>query len=234
MRGPDIQVALARRGTFSDAPLTDADREGLRGRPAAGTQDYREGRGLLRWALRRMFGPEYAAAPVRADAKGKPVLLADARIGVSISHSGNAVAVAVAAGGDVGVDVQTPALPSLGLIRRCCRAQDRERMAALPEGLRSRAFTSIWTVQESCLKACGEGVGFRPGRVAVLPFQLAGRWRDYAWRVLPPFAGDLVAVAVSNPPGAPRAVHVLTVGPGASPPPPAPPAVSGLPAERTP
>ncbi|MEU1088340.1 4'-phosphopantetheinyl transferase family protein [Streptomyces sp. NPDC005576] len=234
VRGPGIQVALARRGAFADTPLSDVDREGLRDRPAAARQDYREGRSLLRWSLSRLFGTEYAAAPVRPDSRGKPVLLTDVPIGVSISHSGNLVAVAVATGRDVGVDVQTPVLPSAGLIARCCRPQDRERMASLPEGLRSRVFTAMWTVQESCLKACGEGVAFRPGRVPVVPFQLAGRWRDHRWRVLPPFAGDLVAVAVSHPPGPPGAVHVLTVGPAVPPPPPAASGLPELPAERTP
>ncbi|MFD6422957.1 4'-phosphopantetheinyl transferase family protein [Streptomyces sp. NPDC060198] len=234
VRGPGIQVALASRGTFADTPLSDADREGLRDRPAAARQDYREGRGLLRWSLNRVFGPRYATAPVIPDCRGKPVLLTDVRIGISVSHSGNAVAVAMAAGRDVGVDVQTPALPSPGLIARCCRPQDREWMASLPEGLRSRAFTALWTVQESCLKACGEGVAFRPGRVPVVPFQLAGRWRGHAWRVLPPFAGDLVAVAVSGPPGSPGAVHVLTAGTTSSAPPPTVPEIPEFPAERTP
>ncbi|WP_410667822.1 4'-phosphopantetheinyl transferase family protein [Amycolatopsis sp. cmx-4-68] len=209
MTGRDIVVTLARRGCVPDASLTGEDRSALRELAGARSRDYREGRALLRWSLRRTFGAGCARAPIRPDGRGKPVLHADRRIGISISHSDHALAVAVAAGREVGVDVQTPITPTEGLIRRCCRPQDRAEVAALPESLRAGAFTSIWTVQEACLKASGEGVRFRPGRVPVLPFQSHGSWRDYVWRALPPFAGDSVAVAASRLPVPPSTVHVV-------------------------
>ncbi|MFE7108571.1 4'-phosphopantetheinyl transferase family protein [Streptomyces sp. NPDC057575] len=209
----DIQVTLARRGQLPRTVLTEEDQEALRAQPRARMRDYGEGRGLLRWSLREVFGAQWAGAPVRPDRGGRPVLLTERRIGISISHSENAVAVAVAAGRDVGVDVQSPVVPTGGLISRCCRPQDHEEMAGLSDPLLTGAFTSMWTVQESCLKASGEGVRFRPGRVPVVPFQCAGSWRDYAWRALPSFAGDFVAVAASRLPVPPATVRIVLARP---------------------
>lgn len=211
MTSADITVTLARRGCVPDTSLTGEDRSALRELTGARSRDYREGRALLRWSLRRAFGAGCARAPIQPDSRGKPVLRADRPIGISISHSGTALAVAVAAGREVGVDVQTLVTPTEGLIRRCCRPQDRAEVAALPEFLRAGAFTSIWTVQEACLKASGEGVRFRPGRVPVIPFQRYGVWRGYLWRALPPFAGNPVAVAASRLPVPPSTVHVVLV-----------------------
>ncbi|MFE2754349.1 4'-phosphopantetheinyl transferase family protein [Actinosynnema sp. NPDC059335] len=206
MTGDDVVVTLARRGRGPDPGryATAADRARATDLPERRAAEYLEGRALLRWLLDRVLGPPTAHAAIGVTATGKPVL--DGDVGVSVSHGTRVLAAAVAPAREVGVDVQEHVVPTPGLLARCCRAEDVAAVAALAPAERARVFTAVWVVQEACLKAVGEGVRFRPGRVAVRPGRRRGAWRDLHWRLLPPYAGAEVAVAASGPP--PR-VHLL-------------------------
>ena len=141
-------------------------------------------RALLRRLLAEVAGSDAAAAPLAADARGRPFLAGHPDLGVSLSHSGGWVAAAVlVAGGCVGVDVQVPVLPSDRLLRRCCGA-GAARLARLSERRRSAEFAWIWSVQEACVKASGAGISGLPWTIPVRIGQRAGRWRDFAWRAL--------------------------------------------------
>jgi len=105
-------------------------------------------------------------------------------IGVSLSHSNGWVAAAVCPDGPVGIDVQTPFQPSGGLIRRCCSQSARSALAALPARTRDLEFAWIWTAQEACVKATGQGLAGRPWNVPVDVAQRHGQWNDVIWQAL--------------------------------------------------
>jgi 4'-phosphopantetheinyl transferase len=153
--------------------------------PALAVQSERlAARALLRRLLAEVAGSDAAAAPLAADARGRPFLAGRPDLGVSLSHSGGWVAAAVlVAGGCVGVDVQVPVLPSDRLLRRCCGA-GAARLARLSERRRSAEFAWIWSVQEACVKASGAGISGLPWTIPVPIGQRAGRWRDFAWLAL--------------------------------------------------
>lgn len=121
---------------------------------------------------------------------GRPVVAGGAGPGFSLSHSGDLVLAAVAAGsrGPVGVDVQkvpSPATASLCAPR--LHPGERAELGKVPYEHLAEAFAQIWVRTEAYLKAVGTGL-CRPPR------------RDY-----------LGADATSRPPG--WVVHDLPAGP---------------------
>lgn len=101
--------------------------------------------------LRRALGFECA---LTRSPGGKP-LLADARFGVSVSHSAGRAAVA-AGGGCVGVDIQERRpIAYQRMADRFFTAAE----AALVRRLGSAAFYDIWAAREAYCKYTGEGLG---------------------------------------------------------------------------
>ena len=139
-------------------------------------------RELLRWLLARVGGA--TATPVATRPGGQPFLPDRPELGVSLSHSGPFLAAAVGAGCDVGVDVQRPERVPPGLLRRCCDPLTRAALAALPPRTRDLEFAWIWTAQEACVKATGDGLAGRPWTVPVALGQERGGWHDVRWRSL--------------------------------------------------
>jgi 4'-phosphopantetheinyl transferase len=92
------------------------------------------------------------------------------RLHFSLSHTHGLIAVAVARGWEVGVDVER-ARDDTDLDLVC------EALLAGPEKLwfpriapasRASAFASLWTLKEALLKACGAGIGEDLGKLALL------------------------------------------------------------------
>ncbi|WP_051851922.1 4'-phosphopantetheinyl transferase family protein [Streptomyces sp. NRRL F-5650] len=149
---------------------------------------------------------------------GKPRLLWPG-LEVSLSHSGERVAVAVSTAGPVGVDIQY--LVTDGRARDSVLAEpERRTLLALPEERRAAAFTRYWARKEAVLKATGDGLTVDPADLTVSgpdePARLLG-WRgrpDAVPRIaltdLDTGPGHRLAVALWGPAGgarAPAAVH---------------------------
>ncbi|TWV47506.1 4-phosphopantetheinyl transferase [Streptomyces misionensis] len=148
--------------------------------PRRRTAEFLAGRSLLRHLL-RLTVPERASTPIRADANGRPLLDGDPATGISISHDGLAIAVAVGRGQRVGVDVQLPAphVPD-SLLHRCLgrHAQD---VIPLSEHRRGVELAWVWTAQEACVKAAGTGLTGSPWSIDVPPGSREGQWGGYRW-----------------------------------------------------
>ena len=97
-------------------------------------------------------------------AQGKPFLLARPDIHFSISHTKNAILVAIS-DAPIGVDVEAFRSPSAALIARTMNATEQAAIATAdgwnihrtpgtPEGL----FSAIWTRKEAVLKLRGTGI----------------------------------------------------------------------------
>ncbi|MGW3993679.1 4'-phosphopantetheinyl transferase family protein [Amycolatopsis sp. NPDC004772] len=125
---------------------------------------------------------EGSAHPLDRTDRGRPVVPGRPDLHVSLAHSDDVVAVALARGRDVGVDVQEAGLPGPAMLRRCCPGE-AGRMAAEPAS-GGRDFARVWAAQEACVKATGQGIAGRPWRIPVTAAAASGRWRDLTWTQL--------------------------------------------------
>jgi 4'-phosphopantetheinyl transferase len=166
------------------ATLPVADRAAARNLAAHRAREYLAARVLLRWLLRAIGGAAAAGADLAFRPRGQPYLVQWPDLGVSISHSDGWVAAAVLPGGRIGVDVQTPVDADARMLARCCTASAWRALAALPGADRAGEFAWIWSVQEACVKATGDGIAGRPWTVPVEVGQRTGRWGALDWSEL--------------------------------------------------
>ena len=104
-------------------------------------------------------------------AQGKPFLLARPDIHFSISHTKNAILVAIS-DAPIGVDIEAFRSPSAALIARTMNATEQAAIAASaataasaasaatmePSGTPEALFSAIWTRKEAVLKLRGTGI----------------------------------------------------------------------------
>ncbi|MER5718771.1 4'-phosphopantetheinyl transferase superfamily protein [Streptomyces sp. NPDC002132] len=83
-------------------------------------------------------------------------------LGLSWSHSGDRVVVAVTLGTEVGVDVERIAPYAPETAERVLRGPERAVLATLPEPRRPAGFVRYWTRKEALLKATGDGLSVPP------------------------------------------------------------------------
>jgi 4'-phosphopantetheinyl transferase len=138
-------------------------------------------RALLRRLLTEVAGPEAGGMPIVSRQSGQPFLPGRPDLTISLSHSGEWMAAAVGVGATVGVDVQVPEPTPERLLRRCCGPSTREALAEMPAPQRDLEFAWIWTAQEACVKATGQGIGGLPWTIQVDVGQLAGDWHGVRW-----------------------------------------------------
>lgn len=142
--------------------------------------EYLAGRGLLRELL-TTFHARLADLDCVPDPRGKPRLRGHPGIGVSISHSGGTVAAALAVDRALGVDVQQPDRTfSPALAHRLLRER-AAGLADLPAGRAAQELAWVWTAQEACAKADGDGIRARPWSIDVPPGAREGKWGEYRW-----------------------------------------------------
>ena len=96
--------------------------------------------------------------------KGKPFLLDRPDIHFSISHTKNAILVAIA-DAPIGVDIEAFRSPSAALIARTMNATEQAAIATADgwnihrtPGTREALFSAIWTRKEAVLKLRGTGI----------------------------------------------------------------------------
>jgi 4'-phosphopantetheinyl transferase len=134
---------------------------------------------------------------------------------LSISHSGDRVAVAIAEGAQVGLDVE--GAPALGggdgrdLWEAVLRPGEQALVARLPEEVRGDAFLAVWTRKEAILKATGDGLDVAMTELEVSPGTAAPRVLSSAGH-LPP--AESIALVELHPGAGYRAtLAVITRGP---------------------
>jgi 4'-phosphopantetheinyl transferase len=133
---------------------------------------------------------------------GKPEL-DGSDLTVGLAHSGEAVLVAIASSGDVGVDVEALRSDAAGwaLVDHALTEGERAPLEALAPPDRAEAFLRTWTRKEAILKAAGVGLGLDPRRVELdglavvaAPPEL-GRGSDWTLADIP-LAGHAAALAL--------------------------------------
>ncbi len=191
-------------------------------RPADGVH-YTVAHGILRRVLAGYLGTAPHSLSFATGEWGKPSLVPapglsgwpDLRF--NLSHSGNALAIAVACEGEVGVDVESPERARHGdaIARRHFPPAEWESLQQRPEPERQARFLRSWVCKEAFAKATGSGLGriaFQsvaavPGPAGLLTLEgtsAAARTLLDGWCVmeLPAFHGCPAALAVQG--AAPR------------------------------
>jgi len=131
--------------------------------------------GLHRLLLGHVTGREPRAVPLVRDALGRPCLQGD-DVQTSLSHADGAVAVAVARGGPVGVDMEAAARAAQmeEIADAVLHPVEQAALAACPGPLRAEALLALWVRKEALLKAAGIGLaremhGFRAPEATPVP-----------------------------------------------------------------
>lgn len=114
---------------------------------------------VTRAVLAAYFGAEPAMLVFETEPGGKP-RLRDGALAFNLSHSHDAIVLAVTERFTVGVDVEW--MRRLddrdGLVRRFFSIREQGDFAALPEAERDEAFFRLWTRKEAYIKALGDGL----------------------------------------------------------------------------
>ncbi len=171
-------------------------------------------------ALTRVVLSQVAARPPQtwrfvAGAHGKPTLDGGA-LRFNLSHTRALVAVAVATGGEIGLDVERldPQRLEPELTERIFAPAERAHLRSLSGAAQTEAAYAFWTLKEAYIKAIGLGLacpldafhfGLDPLGIRFSP-RLAddpAQWLFRRWRPLP---DHLMAIAVKHP--APDRVRV--------------------------
>jgi 4'-phosphopantetheinyl transferase len=98
---------------------------------------------------------------------------------LSISHSGELVAVAITDGLPVGVDVEQERDVSVNdLVRMTLSAGELDSFAAVPDQDRDAAFFTYWARKEALLKAIGRGLSVSMTKVTLTPWDRPPRILD--------------------------------------------------------
>jgi 4'-phosphopantetheinyl transferase len=126
---------------------------------------YTVGRGLLRILLGRVTGRAPGSLVFRYGAKGKPFLAdpspdPEIPLHFNLSNSANGVLIAVARGGEIGVDIEAlrPMDDAVELVERFFAPSERSTFSRLPPEERTTGFFSGWTRKEAYVKARGDGL----------------------------------------------------------------------------
>ena len=127
--------------------------------PAARRQ-YLVSRGRLRELLSRYLGQPAPDIRLVTEGEGKPVIEGERQVEFNLSHSGELVLYAVAAGTPVGIDVEKlrPMPRALELAQRFLSPEEHEQLVAAAPEQRSPQFFSMWVRREAYAKARGKSV----------------------------------------------------------------------------
>lgn len=126
--------------------------------------EYLVTRALVRHALSHNTDVPAQAWSFTRNAHGKPIVSAPWPdfSAFNVSHSAGLVVCAVAAEGQIGVDVESLHRKTTGidLARRFFSADEVSLLEACPPHLQHETFLQIWTLKEAYIKAIGHGLSF--------------------------------------------------------------------------
>lgn len=117
-------------------------------------------RALLRALVFDTWGAWWARARLAHAVGGAPFLPDRPDCSISLSHSGNQVAVALGTAVDVGIDIQwmDPNLKLAPVIRRCFHTRETEVLAQRAAQERQQLFYAWWVAKEAVVKCLHQGL----------------------------------------------------------------------------
>jgi 4'-phosphopantetheinyl transferase len=128
-------------------------------------------RAFLRQALGNHLGIPAAEVDFRYSNHGKPALAGDDDCRFNLSHSGDAVVLAITHGRDVGIDVEARSrfIDARSLAKRFFSHAEAEWVLSHSEAMLQQAFFTCWTGKEAYIKARGDGLSFPLDAFQVIP-----------------------------------------------------------------
>lgn len=159
---------------------------------------------IVREWLARYLCTAVADVHVESGPNEKP-RLRGGNLHFNVSHSGDAMLLAVSRHHEIGVDIEITQRSRrvVELAERWFDPIEAAALRALPELLRQRAFLNLWTCKEAALKADGSGIASGLHRIV---FSMAETGEidgaiDRSWNVvrLEPAPGYIGAVAWQGP-----------------------------------
>lgn len=165
------------------AMLDDVERERYAGyRREIDKLRFLTGRTLIRAIAGTRLGVEPEAVVLDSSCyacgkpHGKPTIVAAGAPAVSISHSGERVALAVVDGPPVGIDVEEIRDAKVDdLAGIAFSAIERDEFAAVPRPAHRAAFFTYWARKEAVLKATGKGMSIPMNTFTLSAFDAAPR-----------------------------------------------------------
>lgn len=163
----EVDVLRADLSAFPDLSrftevLSDDERARAAGYKVAEPRDvFTLARGLLRLELAKRMNVPNAAIRFDLRPSGKPDLRPSAPSGpdwrFSVSHAGPHVAIALALGVDVGLDIERldRGVEPLEIARRFFTSRELKSLEEAPPESRARSFFACWTRKEAIVKARG-------------------------------------------------------------------------------
>lgn len=178
--------------------------------------EYITGQAALRSVLAHALGAASGDIQYRRGPKGKPYLAGSrggAEIAFNISHSGGQVLLALALGGEVGVNLEQ-VNPRTGCERVARRAFSGREQAQLSRTTAAEArlhFFRLWTCKEAVVKCTGDGIHSGMGRFSVdlaangggarISEALGNQRKVLGYHVIPlPVGADFAAALVHDGP----------------------------------
>lgn len=100
------------------------------------------------------------AVPLGYTPAGRPYLRGYDAVDVSLSHTGDLLAVALTTRGLVGIDVERTdrRLDTPGMARHLCTPHEREAIEGMAAEQRNEVLVRLWTLKEAYTKAIGRGL----------------------------------------------------------------------------
>ena len=165
-----VRVAVLETSGLAAADVTamqamlDAKRQAIAAsiRLPAQRTDFIAAHSLLRSLLQQSFGVPGAMWTFGATDLGQPVVLSPAAmrgVRISLSHAKGVVAVAVARGAEIGVDVERTSadVERLHIGERFFAPAEAAHLRRLDDIAALHDFTALWTLKEAYTKAIGKG-----------------------------------------------------------------------------
>ncbi|MDB5466760.1 MAG: phosphopantetheinyl transferase [Phenylobacterium sp.] len=186
VRLPATDGALAR--LMGDLTHDEARRARAAVTPAA-RRRFIAGRALLRRLLALRTGQSPAAVRLTYGARGKPAA-EGAGLAFNLSHAGSWLLIAIAASGDIGVDVEDrlPLLEAMALAPRILTGDEQRRLAMAPPRRKASLVQRHLVLKEAMMKARGHGLALDPRTISVDRDGSGGQWAEGAgvvfhWRL---------------------------------------------------
>ncbi len=161
--GGDIAVLLGRTADAAHAAdvVCAGEREEALGY-GRGAHDFLRGRAFTRLAIGRITGADPRHLRFRRTVHQRPLLDGADGLDFSISHASGLVALALARGRRVGVDVESkkPRRNLEAIVEEALPATHAAALRNLPAVLRPGALPPLWARLEATAKVCGQGLRF--------------------------------------------------------------------------
>jgi len=121
---------------------------------------YVEVHGRLRNLLAGILNESPEKIRIKTAEHGKPYLVDTPELAFNLSHSADAMVIAVGRNCRLGVDVEfcKPRTSMIGLVDKCFAEEEIAYWNALPEAQQTVEFYRFWTRKEAFVKAMGHGI----------------------------------------------------------------------------